>query len=79
MTKLFTVAGVSTLNGKVKMRFANDLGKRVAILNRNGHSDVRLIELPEGMTKQNAALFLKTNDQFADVLPLVEAFLAKGE
>jgi len=79
MDKLFTVAGVSTLNGKVKLRFANGLDKRIAVLVRNGHSDVRLTELPEGMTKQNAALFLKTNDQFADVAMLVEAFLAKGK
>ena len=48
--KQFTVAGVSTLNGKTKMRFANDV-MRIKILAKNGHSDVELVELSEPMTK----------------------------
>ena len=48
--KKFAVAGVSTLNGKTKIRFAND-AMRVKILAKNGHTDVELIELPREMTK----------------------------
>jgi hypothetical protein len=48
--KQFTVAGVSTLNGKTKMRFANDT-MRIKILAKNGHTDVELVELNEPMTK----------------------------
>jgi formate dehydrogenase maturation protein FdhE len=48
--KKFAVAGVSTLAGKTKIRFAND-AMRVKILAKNGHSDVDLIELPREMTK----------------------------
>lgn len=48
--KKFAVAGVSTLAGKTKIRFAND-AMRVKILAKNGHSDVELIELPREMTK----------------------------
>ncbi len=53
-TKKFAVAGVSTLNGKTKIRFAND-AMRVKILAKNGHSDVDLIELPREMTKAEIA------------------------
>jgi hypothetical protein len=48
--KKFAVAGVSTLSGKTKIRFAND-AMRVKILAKNGHTDVDLIELPREMTK----------------------------
>lgn len=48
--KRFAVAGVSTLEGKTKIRFAND-AMRVKILAKNGHTDVDLIELPREMTK----------------------------
>lgn len=52
--KKFAVAGVSTLNGKTKIRFAND-AMRVKILAKNGHTDVDLIELPREMTKAEIA------------------------
>ena len=48
--KKFAVAGVSTLNGKTKIRFAND-AMRVKILGKNGHTDVQLADLPREMTK----------------------------
>jgi hypothetical protein len=48
--KKFSVAGVSTLEGKTKIRFAND-SMRVKILAKNGHKDVQLIDLPREMTK----------------------------
>jgi hypothetical protein len=49
-TKTFAVAGVSTLNGKTKIRFANDV-IRIKILAKNGHTGVDLIDLPRDMTK----------------------------
>jgi ribosome maturation protein Sdo1 len=52
--KKFAVAGVSTLNSKTKIRFAND-AMRVKILAKNGHTDVDLIELPREMTKAEIA------------------------
>jgi hypothetical protein len=48
--KKFAVAGVSTFEGKTKVRFANDT-MRVKILGKNGHSDVQLVDLPHEMTK----------------------------
>ncbi len=48
--KTFTVAGVSTLNGDCKIRFANDV-LRVKNLAKSGHEDIRLVELNEAMLK----------------------------
>lgn len=52
--KKFAVAGVSTLSGKTKVRFANDAA-RVKILVKHGHSDIELIDLPREMTKGEIA------------------------
>ena len=51
--KKFAVAGVSTLEGKTKLRFANDT-MRIKILAKNGHINVELVELPVEMTKAEA-------------------------
>ena len=56
--KRFAVAGVSTLAGKTKIRFAND-AMRVKILAKNGHTDVELIDLPSEMTKAEIGQYLK--------------------
>ena len=53
-TKTFAVAGVSTLAGSTKLRFANDT-MRIKILAKNGHTDIDLIELPHAMTKSEIA------------------------
>jgi hypothetical protein len=53
----FKYAGVSTLNGKIKARFANDQ-MRVKVLAKNGHKDIDIIELKHPMTKQEAVAFL---------------------
>ena len=64
--KLFTVAGVSTLNGETKVRFANDT-LRLKVLMKHGHTDPILVELPEAMTKLDAVKFIKTLDEFEGV------------
>ena len=61
--KLYTVAGVSTLNGETKARFANDV-MRVKVLRKNGHENIVLIELPSEMTKLQAAEFIKDLSEF---------------
>jgi hypothetical protein len=62
-SKLFKVVGISTLNGKTKVRFANDTS-RVKILVKNGHTNVDLFELPEAMTKEAALAHVKANNLF---------------
>ncbi len=53
----FTHAGTSRLNGAVKIRFAND-SLRVKVLEKNGHTEVDLLELPEPMSKADAVAYL---------------------
>lgn len=67
MEKLFAVAGVSKLDGVVKARFAKDMG-RVKVLEKNGHTDVRLIELPKVMDKAAAVAFLMAHASFQDAV-----------
>ena len=55
--KLYTVAGTSVLNGKTAYRFANSMS-RAGVLARNGHELVRLVALPEPMTKESAIAYL---------------------
>ena len=61
--KLYTVAGVSKLNGEYKVRFANDT-MRIKVLAKHGHEDITLIELPQAMSKLEAVKFIKTVDEF---------------
>jgi len=63
--KLFTVAGISKLNGEYKVRFAND-SMRVKVLAKHDHTDIRLVELDRPMTKLEAAASIATMDEFSD-------------
>lgn len=65
-TKMYTVAGVSTSNGKTKVRFANDYVGRFKILTKNGHDDVNILELDTAMSKGDVCKFLSTHDKFQD-------------
>jgi hypothetical protein len=56
---LFKVAGVSTVKGNYKVRFANDLS-RVKVLIKTGHTDIELVDLPSAMSKADAVTYLKT-------------------
>lgn len=62
--KLFTVAGSSLHKGVVKVRFANDLVARTKILDKAGHTDIKLFELPKPMTKAEIVEYFKTNPEF---------------
>jgi len=64
MSKLFTVAGVSTLNGSVDLRFTNHLNTRKTVLAKNGHTDINLIELPKAMSKEDAIAHLASVEPF---------------
>jgi hypothetical protein len=59
---LFKVAGVSTLNGVTKVRFANDFVSRVKMLIKSGHTDIELIELAEPLSKPEVVAYLKTTE-----------------
>lgn len=52
-SKAFTVVGVSLHNGAYKVRYANST-KRAAVLERNGHTGIKLFEMPFPGTKEDA-------------------------
>lgn len=59
MSKLYTIAGTSTLNGVNTYRFATGkLNIRVSKLKRHGHNDVQLMTLPAAMNKKDAVAWL---------------------
>lgn len=83
MSKTFTHAGVSKLDGEFKARFAND-STRVKVLIKNGHTDIDIIELKHPMTKEEAVQYLLSIDfatqngvTNADVKAALEAELDK--
>ena len=61
--KMFTIAGVSKLKGAYKVRFANDM-TRVKVLAKTGHTEIELMELPNGMDKPAAVTFLKGTELY---------------
>ena len=65
-SKTYTVAGVSTSNGKTKVRFANAYVSRFKILNKNGHTNVNLLELSIAMNKTDICKALQAHEKFQD-------------
>ena len=65
MSKTFSHAGVSKLDGEFKVRFAND-ALRTKVLVKNGHTDIDILELPYPMTKEDAIAHLLSIDFATD-------------
>ena len=61
MSKTFSHAGVSTLDGVTKARFAND-SLRIKVLAKNGHKDIDIVELKTPMSKADAVAYLLSID-----------------
>lgn len=78
--KTFTVAGVSTLNGVTKPRFASDIKQRTFMLTYTEHTAIKLVELPCAMTKIEAVRHLQTLPEFADETSAaaLNAFVSKA-
>lgn len=53
MTKTYTVAGLATdSNGNTKVRYANDLDKRLKVLARDGFTNLNFIHSETPQTKE---------------------------
>ena len=61
----YTVVGTSVLNNVCKIRFANGLAKRIRVLNRNGHTNINLLEC-DAMHKLDAARYALTQTDAFD-------------
>jgi hypothetical protein len=75
--KLFDCAGTSVKNKVTYFRTANGMAPRIKALQRDGQTDVLLVQLPEPMTKKAAAEHLLKNNDFRriDRLIAIEDFL----
>lgn len=63
--KLFTVAGIVVQNGKTRVRFTEDMSRRVKQFTKGGASRIDFVDLPNAMTKIDALKYLQTHAQFA--------------
>ena len=63
--KLFTVAGITVHNGNAKVRFTDDLSRRVKQFAKGGATRVDFVSLPVPMNKIDALRYLLTLGQFA--------------
>lgn len=72
--KQFTVVGSSTLEGKTKVRFMND-SIRVKILEKNGHTNIDFINLPQPMSKVDAVRYMQSQNYGQDNLDIQAAMV----
>ena len=77
--KTYSTAGVSVWKGIMKVRFANSLENRIKVLQRNEHTDVRIVSVTPG-TKTEVAQQLLTHEEFQDkwAQNTIKQFLAKN-
>jgi hypothetical protein len=61
----YNVAGVSRLNGQVKVRFAASI-EYVEKLAKAGNVDIKLLEAPTTMTREQLTEWLKTTSIYED-------------
>ena len=55
--KTYTVVGTSICNGKMKVRWATDM-MRIKVLQRTGHTEIELFDLPTAMNKSDAVKYM---------------------
>lgn len=60
----FKVAGITTHSNVSKVRFTDDLVRRVKQFSKGGASRIDLIELPSEMTKVDALKYLQSHADF---------------
>jgi hypothetical protein len=62
--QLFKVAGITTHNGNSKVRFTDDLIRRVKQFTKGGATRIDLMELPSAMTKLEALKYLQSHADY---------------
>ena len=60
----FKVAGITTHNGNTKVRFTDDMVRRIKQFSKGGATRIDLVELPSEMTKIEALKYLATHADF---------------
>lgn len=79
--KTFSVVGITEHEGNAKVRFTDDLVRRVKQFSKGGASRVDFIELPERMSKIDALRYMLTRKEFmsGDDQALIEDTLEDKE
>lgn len=72
----FKVAGITTHNGNSKVRFTDDLIRRVKQFSKGGATRIDLMELPSEMSKVEALKYLQAHADFQS--PADQALIADG-
>jgi CTP synthase (UTP-ammonia lyase) len=62
----FKVAGITIHNGNAKVRFTDDMVRRIKQFTKGGATRVDFVELPSEMTKVEALEYLATLPEFAN-------------
>jgi len=78
MSKVFRFAGVSRQEGVMKARFSNR-DSYSAVLAKEGHTDIAILELPQALTQEEAVAHLKATEFSKDpeVMGALEARIAR--
>ena len=63
-SQTFKVVGITVHNGNAKVRFTDDMARRVKQFTKGGATRCDFIELAEPMTKLDALRFMLAHDQF---------------
>lgn len=63
-TKTFKVVGITVHNGNAKVRFTDDMARRIKQFTKGGASRCDFIELAEPMNKLDALRLMLTHEQF---------------
>jgi catechol-2,3-dioxygenase len=75
--RTFKTVGHSFYKNMLKLRFTNDRNRQ-GVLERYGHKDVHLVDLPQEMTKEDAARWLLNQNLFTpEVRALAQDMLTK--
>ena len=62
----FKVAGITVHNGNAKVRFTDDMVRRIKQFTKGGATRVDFVELPSEMTKVEALKYLATLPEFSN-------------
>ena len=60
----FKVAGITVHNGNAKVRFTDDMVRRIKQFSKGGATRVDFVELPSAMTKVEALKYLQAHADF---------------
>lgn len=63
-TQVFKVAGITTHGDSTKVRFTDDMVRRIKQFTKGGATRVDLVELPTAMTKVEALKYLQAHAEF---------------